>query len=185
MASQPLSPMSRARAVHDEATDSLRRIGHEFNQIIIDSVNESRVHRSRAIELEDRHRDLVTENNTFRIHNEELKRLLELSQPDAGSAIESSGSAYRKLRHVRRIMRDLLEDLTTEFGDSPNEGASLLLHSEPRERAQVRELGAPASPSSRSRRNDMSSNSPSSGNTVRPRSSGKLRHHILAHQRQE
>jgi hypothetical protein len=92
-----------------QVTDSLRRIGHEFNQIIIDSVNESRSHRSQATELEARYRDLVTENDTFRANN---KRLLELSRSDPGSAIESGGAAYHKLRHIRRVMRDLLEDLT-------------------------------------------------------------------------
>lgn len=66
-----------------------------------------------------------------------------------------------------------------EFGDSPNEGSSeaLLLQAEPRERTPVKELRASAfpSPSGRSRKNDMFSNSPSSGNTVRPRSSaGKV-----------
>jgi hypothetical protein len=94
-----------------QVTDSLRRIGHEFNQLIIDSVNESKVHKSQATELEARHRYLVMENDTFRAEKEELKRLLELSHPDTGSALESGAAAYRKLRHVRRVMRDLLEDL--------------------------------------------------------------------------
>jgi hypothetical protein len=66
-----------------------------------------------------------------------------------------------------------------ESGDSPIDGSPLLLQSEPRERApslaQVRELGGSGSPSSQSRKNDASSSSPGSGNTVRPRSSGKTR----------
>jgi hypothetical protein len=94
-----------------QVTDSLRRIGNELNQIVIDSADESRTHKTRAMEWETRHRDVVSENNAIRTHNEELKRLLELSQPDAGSAIEGRDSAYRKLRHVRRVMRDLLVDL--------------------------------------------------------------------------
>ena len=95
-----------------QVTDSLRRIGHEFNQIVIDSANESTVHRSQAAELEARHRHLVAENDTFRANNEKLQRLLELSQPDPGGAIGFDGAAHRKLRHIRRVMRDLLEDLT-------------------------------------------------------------------------
>ncbi|KAG0709821.1 hypothetical protein DFH29DRAFT_885932 [Suillus ampliporus] len=174
---QTRSPLSRARVVHEEwmqATDSLRRIGNELNQMVVDSVNESRAHNTRATEWEARHRDVVAENNAFRASNEELKRLLELDQPDAGSTIESRDAAYRKLRHVRRVMRELLEDLP-DFGDSPNEGSSLLLQPEPRDRVQVRELGASPSPSSRSRRNDTSSNSSGSGSTARPRPTGKGR----------
>jgi hypothetical protein len=94
-----------------QVTDSLRRIGNELNQIVIDSVDESRAHRTRATEWETRHHDVVSQNNAFKTHNEELKRQLELSQPDAGGEIEGRDSAYRKLRHVRRVMRDLLVDL--------------------------------------------------------------------------
>jgi hypothetical protein len=92
-------------------TDSLRRIGNELNQIVVDSVDESRAHKTRATEWETRHHDVVAENNAFRAYNEELKRLLELSQPDARNAIEGRDAAHRKLRHVRRVMRDLLVDL--------------------------------------------------------------------------
>ncbi|KAG1815595.1 uncharacterized protein BJ212DRAFT_228577 [Suillus subaureus] len=108
---QAHSPLSRTRGVHEEVTDSLRRIGNKFNQIVIDTMDESRAHKTRATEWETRHHDVVTENNAFRAHNEELKRLLELSQPDVGSAIEGRDAAYRKLGHVRRVMRDLLVDL--------------------------------------------------------------------------
>lgn len=94
-----------------QVTDSLRRIGNELNQIVIDSVDESRAYKTRATEWETKHHDVVSQNNAFRTHNEELKRQLELSQPDAGSAIEGRDSAYRKLQHVRRVMRDLLVDL--------------------------------------------------------------------------
>lgn len=172
---QARSPLSRARGVHEEwmqVTDSLRRIGNELNQIVIDSVDESRMHKTQATEWETRYHDVVSENNAFRTHNEELKRLLELSQPDAGSAIEGRDAAYRKLRHVRRVMRDLLVDLAPDFGDSPNEGASLLLQAEPQPRHK--EIGASQSPSSQSRRNE-SSNSSGSSNTARPISKGKER----------
>ncbi|KIK44248.1 hypothetical protein CY34DRAFT_645161 [Suillus luteus UH-Slu-Lm8-n1] len=81
-----------------QVTDSLRRIGNELNQIVIDSVDESRAHKTRATEWETRHHDVVSQNNAFRTHNEELKRQLELSQPDAGSAIEGRDSAYPILR---------------------------------------------------------------------------------------
>ncbi|KAG1752605.1 uncharacterized protein EDB91DRAFT_1243368 [Suillus paluster] len=175
---QMRSPLSRARVVHEEwmqVTDSLRRIGNELNQVVNDSVNESRAHKTRAIEWEARHRDVVTENNAFRASNEELKRLLELGEPDAGSAIEGRDAAYRKLRHVRRVMRELLEDLTPDSGNSPNESSSLLLQAEPRDRVQDRELGASPSPSVQSRRNDVSSSSSGSGSTARPRSTGKGR----------
>lgn len=172
---QARSPLSRARGVHEEwmqVTDSLRRIGNELNQIAIDSVDESRAHKTRATEWETRHHDVVTENNAFRAHNEELKRLLELSQPDVGSAIEGRDAAYRKLRHVRRAMRDLLVDLASDLGDSPNEGASLLLQAEPQPR--YKDTASP-SPSVYSRRHDGSSNSSGSGNTARPISKGKER----------
>lgn len=173
---QAHSPLSRTRGVHEEwmqVTDSLRRIGNKFNQIVIDTMDESRAHKTRATEWETRHHDVVTENNAFRAHNEELKRLLELSQPDVGSAIEGRDAAYRKLGHVRRVMRDLLVDLAVDVGDSPNEGASLLLQAEPQPR--YREIGASPSPSVQSRRNDGSSNSSGSGNTARPTSKGKER----------
>ncbi|KAG2156244.1 hypothetical protein DEU56DRAFT_226205 [Suillus clintonianus] len=170
---QMRSPLSRARVAHEEwtqTTDKLRRIGNDFNQIVIDSVDESRGHKNRATEWETRHQDVVAENNDFRAHNEELKRLLELGQPGAGSAIECRDAVYRKLRHVRRVMRELVEDLP-DFGDSPNEGASLLLQTEPRDK----EISALSSPSGRSRRHHGSSNSSGSSNTARPLSKGKER----------
>lgn len=166
---QVCSPLSRVRRVHEEwmqVTDSLRRIGNELNQIVIDSVDESRAYKTRATEWETRHQDIVTENNAFRAHNEELKRLLELNQPDAGRAIEGRDAAYRKLRHVRRVMRDVLVDLTLDFEDSPIEGASLLLQSEPQ--PQYKQVGASPSPSGRSRRNGGSSNNSGSSNTLHP-----------------
>lgn len=173
---QARSPRSRARGVHEEwmhITDSLRRIGNELNQIVVDSVDESRAHKTRATEWETRHHDVVAENNAFRAYNEELKRLLELSQPDARNAIEGRDAAHRKLRHVRRVMRDLLVDLALDFGDSPNEDASLLLQEEPQPR--YKEIGASPSPSGQSRRNDRSSNSSGSSSTPRPKSKGKER----------
>lgn len=94
-----------------QVTDSLRRIGNELNQIAIDSMDESRAHNTRATEWETRHRDIVKENNAFRAHNEELKRLLELSKPDTRNVIESRDAAYRKLQHVQRVMRGLLMDM--------------------------------------------------------------------------
>ncbi|KAG2154975.1 uncharacterized protein EDB93DRAFT_127041 [Suillus bovinus] len=169
------SPLSRVRGVHEEwmqITDSLRRIGNEYNQIVIDSVDKSRAHEIRATEWEARHHDVITENNTFRAHNEELKRLLELSKPDVSSAIEGRDAAYRKLRHVRRVMRDLFVDLPPDFGDSPNEAASLLLQAEPQ--PQYKDISASSSPG-QSRRNDTSSNSSGSGDTARPISKGKER----------
>ncbi|KAG1783104.1 hypothetical protein EV702DRAFT_243834 [Suillus placidus] len=175
---QARSPLSRACEVHEEwiqVTDSFRRISNELNQIVIDSVDESRAHKTRATEWETRHHDVVTENNAFRAHNEELKRLLELNQPDAGSAIEGRDAAYRKLRHVGRVMRDLLVDLAPDFGDSPNEGASLLLQAEPQPRYKEIQVGASPSPSGQSRRNDRTSNSSGSSKTVRPISKGKER----------
>lgn len=175
---QARSPLSRACEVREEwaqVTDSLRRIGNELNQIVIDSVDESRAHKTRATEWETRHHDIVTENNAFRVHNEELKRLLELRQPDTESAIEGRDAAYRKLRNVRRVMRDLLVDLAPDFGDSPNEGASLLLQAEPQPRYKEIQVGASPSPSGQSRRNDGSSNSSGSSNTARPISKGKER----------
>lgn len=174
---QARSPLSRARGVHEEwmqVTDSLRRIGNELNQIVIDSVDESRAHKTRATEWETRHHDVVSQNNAFKTHNEELKRQLELSQPDAGGEIEGRDSAYRKLRHVRRVMRDLLVDLAPDFGHSPNEGAPLLLQAEPGPQPRYKEIGASQSPSGQSRRNE-SSNSSGSSNTARPISKGKER----------
>ncbi|KAG1906997.1 uncharacterized protein F5891DRAFT_999729 [Suillus fuscotomentosus] len=175
---QARSPLSRARGVHEEwmqVTDSLRRIGNELNQILIDSMDESRAHNTRATEWETRHRDIVTENNAFRAHNEELKRLLELSKPDTRNVIESRDAAYRKLQHVQRVMRNLLMDmdLAPDFGDSPNEGASLLLQAEPE--PKYKDIGASSSPSGQSHRNDKSSNSSGSGKTARPMSKGKER----------
>lgn len=170
---QAHSPLSRVRGVHEEwlqVTDSLRRIGDELNQIVIDSVAESRTHKTQATEWETRHRDVVLENNAFRTHNEELKRLLGLSHPDAGSAIEGRDFAYRKLRHVRRVMRDLLVDLAPDFGDSPNEGTSLLLQAEPQQR--YKGVGASQYPLGQGRKNE-SSNSSGSSNTARPISKGK------------
>ncbi|KAG1806619.1 uncharacterized protein HD556DRAFT_1436561 [Suillus plorans] len=138
-------------------------------------MDESRAHNTRATEWETKHHDIVTENNAFRAHNEELKRLLELSKPDTRNVIESRDAAYRKLQHVQRVMRDLLMDmdLAPDFGDSPNEGASLLLQAEPE--PKYKDIGASSSPSGQSHRNDKSSNSSGSGKTARPMSKGKER----------
>ncbi|KAG2369644.1 hypothetical protein BDR07DRAFT_1388031 [Suillus spraguei] len=63
-------------------------------------------------------------------------------------------------------MRDVLVDLTLDFEDSPIEGASLLLQSEPQ--PQYKQVGASPSPSGRSRRNGGSSNNSGSSNTLHP-----------------
>lgn len=64
----------------------------------------------RCEELESSHKEAVNSAKWLRAQNIDLEHKLNSYKPEMGSAIKARDDAFRKLKHARKVIRDLLTE---------------------------------------------------------------------------
>ncbi len=76
----------------------------------------STVWQTRCGDLERSLRETVNSAKWLRAQNEDLERRLNSHQPEIRGALDAREAAFRRLKHARRVIRDLLEERVSYGG---------------------------------------------------------------------
>jgi regulator of replication initiation timing len=84
-----------------------------------ESEDVSNVWQTRCEDLERSLREAVNSAKWLRAQNEDLERRLNSHQPEIRGALDAREAAFRRLKHARKVIRDLLEERVSEWIFSP------------------------------------------------------------------
>lgn len=86
--------------------DSQRRL----EQLVarLEAEEDSSVWKTRFQELEEAYEEERTRANELSHQNDELRRRLQQHRPEVDNAVDARAAAFRKLKHSRKVIRDLL-----------------------------------------------------------------------------
>lgn len=63
-----------------------------------------------AAQAESQRKELLNSAKWLRVQNADLERKLEAHKPEMENALLARESSFKKLRHTRKVIRDLLEE---------------------------------------------------------------------------
>ena len=94
--------------------DTQTRLDFLVERLDTESEEVSNVWQTRCEYLERSSREAINSAKWLRAQNEDLERRLNLHQPEISSALDAREAAFRRLRHARKVIRDLLEERVSD-----------------------------------------------------------------------
>ncbi|KAH9939973.1 hypothetical protein B0H21DRAFT_755354 [Amylocystis lapponica] len=89
---------------------TMASIQEQYVQVVQQTQEHTQQLQTRVDELESERLVTTSRIQSLQTENAELERLIEIRQPEAWRAISARNAALRKLKHTRRILRDLLDE---------------------------------------------------------------------------
>ena len=95
--------------------DTQTRLDFLAERLDTESEEVSNVWQTRCEDLEKSFREAINSAKWLRAQNEDLERRLNLHQPEISSALDAREAAFRRLKHARKVIRDLLEERVSDI----------------------------------------------------------------------
>ena len=73
-------------------------------------LEETEVQRSRYEDLQNSYDEAINSAKWLRVQNADLEHKVEQHKPELANALSAREAAFKKLKHARKVIRDLLEE---------------------------------------------------------------------------
>lgn len=99
-----------------EVAASLTELQTRLNKLLerLDKEEDSSIWKTRCESLEISYKEAVTSAKWLRAQNAELEKKVERHEPEMKDALDARDGAFRRLKHARKVIRDLLEERVSE-----------------------------------------------------------------------